>query len=229
MGRGLIPERLESLKLGCLNISQRFFGDGALRADAFVAAETHARAEIEAITKEFGPEHWQEAYASSGTALALAAILEENGLSAGGITPDGLARLRKRMVGAGHMARLTLEGLKPERAPVLPGGFAIMVAAMAELSVPRLNPVGGALRLGVLYDLLGRAGHRDSRVATVERFVERYHVDRAHAQRVGALAKSLSLKGAPRPDPAAAQWMEWAGVLHEIGYTVSHISYHRHS
>src|SRR4029450_4772628 len=55
IGRGLIPEGLGALKLGCLNISQRFFGDGALRADAFVAAETHARAEIEAITKEFGP------------------------------------------------------------------------------------------------------------------------------------------------------------------------------
>jgi exopolyphosphatase/guanosine-5'-triphosphate,3'-diphosphate pyrophosphatase len=229
IGRGLTPERLESLKLGCVNISQRFFGDGALRADAFAAAETHARAEIEAIAREFGPEHWHEAYASSGTALALAAILEENGLSSGGITPDGLSRLRKRMVGAGHMSRLTLEGIKPERAPVLPGGFAIMAAAIAELSVARLNPVGGALRLGVLYDLLGRTARRDSRVVTVERFVERYRVDRAHAQRVAAMAKALYLAAAPRPDPAIAQRVEWAGLLHEIGYTVSHIGFHKHS
>ena len=228
IGRGLVPERLESLKLGCVNLSQRFFPDGLLRADRFVAAETHARAEIEAIAQEFRREHWHEAYASSGTALALAAILEENGLSAGGITPDGLARLRKRMVGAGSMARLTLEGIKPERMPVLPGGFAIMTAAMAELSVPRLNPVGGALRLGVLYDLLGRTGHRDSRVVTVERFLERYHADRAHAQRVAAMAKVLYLKSAPHPAPPAAQRVEWAGLLHEIGYTVSHVGYHRH-
>jgi len=229
IGRGLTPERLESLKLGCVNLSQRFFGDGALRADAFAAAETHARAEIEAIAQEFGRERWREAYASSGTALALAAILEENGLSSGGITPEGLARLRKRMVGAGHMARLTLNGLKPERAPVLPGGFAIMAAAMAELSVPRLNPVGGALRLGVLYDLLGRTGRRDSRVATAERFVERYHVDRAHAERVADMARALYMKATPRPDPAAAQRLEWAALLHEVGYTVSHISFHKHS
>src|SRR5258706_2946410 len=170
IGRGLTPERLESLKLGCVNLSQRFFGDGSLRADAFAAAETHARAEIEAIAQAFGRERWREAYASSGTALALAAILEENGLSSGGITPEGLARLRKRMVGAGHLGRLTLAGIKPERAPVLPGGFAIMAAAMAELSVPRLNPVGGALRLGVLYCLLVRNGHRASLGATVAGF-----------------------------------------------------------
>ena len=228
IGRGLVPERLESLKLGCVNLSQRFFPGGVLRADAFVAAETHARAEIEAIAQEFGREHWTEAYASSGTALALAAILEENGLSAGGITPEGLARLRKRMVGAGHMARLKLDGIKPERAPVLPGGFAIMSAAIAELSVPRLNPVGGALRLGVLYDLLGRTGQRDSRAVTVERFLERYHVDRGHALRVAAMARALYLKSAPHPDNAIAQRVEWAGLLHEIGYTVSHIGYHKH-
>ncbi len=86
IGRGLIPERLESLKLGCVNISQRFFPDGVLRADAFVAAETHARAEIEAIAQEFVREHWARALCVVwARALALAAILEENGLSAGGI------------------------------------------------------------------------------------------------------------------------------------------------
>jgi exopolyphosphatase/guanosine-5'-triphosphate,3'-diphosphate pyrophosphatase len=228
IGRGFAPERLESLKLGCVSLSKRFFPTGALRAEAFVAAETHARAEIEAIAREFGREHWQHAYASSGTALALAAILEENGLSSGGITPDGLVRLRKRMIGAGHVSRLALAGVKPERAPVLAGGFAIMAAAMAELAVPRINPVGGALRLGVLYDLLGRTVHRDSRTSTVENFMERYHVDRAHAQRVAAMARSLYLSSVRAPDAEAAQRIEWAALLHEIGNTVSHIGYHKH-
>ncbi|MEP7328324.1 MAG: Ppx/GppA phosphatase family protein [Betaproteobacteria bacterium] len=228
IGRGFVPERLESLKLGCVSLSQRFFPTGALRADAFAAAETHARAEIEAIAREFGREHWQNAYASSGTALALAAILEENGLSSGGITPDGLVRLRKRMIGAGHVTRLGLVGIKPERAPVLAGGFAIMSAAMAELSVPRINPVGGALRLGVLYDLLGRTVQRDSRASTVENFMERYHVDRAHALRVATMARALYLRSARAPSPEAAQRLEWAAMLHEIGNTVSHIGYHKH-
>ncbi len=229
IGRELTPERLDSLKLGCVDVSQRFFPGGVLRADAFAAAETHARAEIEAIARAFGREHWRDAYASSGTALALAAILEENGLSSGGITPDGLARLRKRMIGAGHLARLRLAGVKPERAPVLPGGFAIMSAAMAELDVRRINPVGGALRLGVLYDLLGRTVARDSRAATVERFGERYRIDRAHALRVAAMARALYVQASPQPDPETARQVEWAGMLHEIGYTVSHLGFHKHS
>ena len=114
IGRGLEPQRLESLKIGCVSYTQRFFHDGRFVAEAFAAAETSARAEIEAIAREFDRTQWQEAYASSGTALALAEILEQNGMSAGGITPGGLARLRKRMVGAGHVKRLKLAGLKPE-------------------------------------------------------------------------------------------------------------------
>jgi exopolyphosphatase/guanosine-5'-triphosphate,3'-diphosphate pyrophosphatase len=228
VGREMTPERLESLKLGCVSLSERFFPDGRLRADAFAAAETDARAEIEAIAHAFGPEHWREAYASSGTALALSAILEENGWSSGGITPEGLTRLRKRMIAAGDLSRLQIPGVKPDRAPVLPGGLAIMAAALAELHVARINPVGGALRLGVLYDLLGRTAKRDSRTSTVERFIERYHIDRAHAERVATMAKAIYLKAAPAPDPATAQRVEWAGLLHEIGYTVSHIGFHKH-
>ena len=229
IGRGMEPERLDSLKIGCVGMTQRFFPRGELSAAAFKAAETHARAEIEAIANQFDRAHWHEAFASSGTALALAEIVESNGWSSGGITPEGLARMRRRMTSARHVSKLRMEGLKPARAPVLAGGFAVMSAALAELRVERINPVGGALRLGVLYDLLGRTAHRDSRVATVERFIERYRIERAHAQRVASTAKALYLRAAARPDHDAAQRVEWAGWLHEVGVTVSHIGFHKHS
>jgi len=228
IGLGTEPLALESLTLGCVSLSQRHFGDGVLRADRFAAAETQARAEIEAIATGFSRAHWTDAYASSGTALALADILQQNGLSEGGITRPGLALLRKRMIAAGRIDRLKLTGLKPQRAPVLAGGFAIMQAALAELDVPRIDPVGGALRLGVLYDLLGRGARRDSRVATVERFIERYRVDRPHAERVSAMARGLYDAAAARPLPRTAERLAWAGLLHEVGYTVSHTGFHKH-
>ena len=133
------------------------------------------------------------------------------------------------MIAAGHVDVLRLAGLKPQRAPVLAGGFAIMLAALAELDVARINPVGGALRLGVLYDLLGRSARRDARVATVERFLERYRVDRPHAERVSGMARML-YEQAPAGGAAecAASASRWAALLHEVGYTVSHIGFHKH-
>ena len=228
IGRGMEPERLESLKIGCVEMTRRFFGDGNLAAPAFRAAQTHARAEIEAIARDFDRSHWSEAYASSGTALALAEILEGNGLSPRGITLDGLVRLRKLMIGAGHVETLALAGLKATRAPVLAAGVAIMTAAIEELRVERIDPVGGALRLGVLYDLLGRREHRDSRSLTVERFLDRHRIDRDHAARVASTARQLYLRATPTASAESAQRVEWAGLLHEIGTIVSHIAFHRH-
>ncbi|MCC6869276.1 MAG: Ppx/GppA family phosphatase [Burkholderiales bacterium] len=229
VGRGMVPQRLASLKLGCVSMTSMFFPTGSLRASAFRKAETHARAQIEAIAREFGHEHWREAFASSGTALALAAILEENGWSTGGITPGGLARLRRRMIDAGRADRLAPLLVKPERAPVLAGGFAVMAAAVAELRVERIAPVGGALRLGVLYDLLGRTEQRDTRAVTVANLSARYHIDRTHAGRVAAMARALYLDASPAPDDQHAQFVEWAALLHEIGHTVSHLGFHKHS
>jgi len=227
IGRGLEPERLESLKIGCVGLTQRYFPYGRLSEEAFAAAETAARVEIEPITREFGPSHWREAYASSGTAAALAEILEQNGFSGGGITPAGLARLRKRLIAARHIYRVSLRALKLERAPVLAGGLAIMIAAVDELKIERIDPVGGALRLGVLYDLLGRTIDADVRGVTVERFIDRYAVDRAHAARVAALAVALYRR--TLPDSAnGVQLVEWAARLHEIGMSVSHIGFHKH-
>lgn len=228
LGRSLTPERLASLSIGCVSMTQRFFLDGKLTATAFVAAETAARAEVEAIATTFGRDAWDAAYASSGTALALAEILEQNGLSPAGITADGLARLRKRMIGAGDVRRLILAALKAQRAPVLAGGLAVMAAALSELDVKRVNPVGGALRLGVLYDLLGRTEHHDARTATIQQFLTRYRVDQAHAERVAAMAVDLYRHGKPKPDPIARQRLEWAALLHEIGISVSHTGFHKH-
>ena len=229
VGRGYEPLALESLDMGCVSYSQRFFGGGRLAAQAFAAARTHASAQIEAIARDLERHRWRDVFASSGTALALADILEQNGLSAGGITPEGLAALRARMVRAGTIHRLRLPGLKPERAPVLAGGLAIMEAALAELHVARANPVGGALRLGVMVDMLGRHEARDARAATVTRFAERYHVDVDHASRVAATARALYAQAVPQPAAESLQRLGWAAMLHEIGYSVSHQGFHKHA
>lgn len=228
VGERLTPVALESLNIGCVTMSRRFFADGALTDAAFDAAQTAARAEIEVITRDFSRTRWTEAYASSGTALALAEILEQNAYSSGGITREGLARLRRRLVAARHLDRVRIAALKPARAPVLPGGLAIMAAALDELDVARINPVGGALRLGVLYDLLGRTVAHDARDATVEQFLARYRLDAEHARRVAATARLLFFSAQPGAPHADAQMVERAALLHETGFSVSHTSYHKH-
>ena len=104
-----------------------------------------------------------------------------------------------------------------------------MSAAVAELRVPRIDPVGGALRLGVLYDLLGRTIDEDVRKVTVARFLERYRIERAHAARVSVAGAFALPRRAPR-ERAASSRSSSSGraLLHETGMSVSHLGFHKH-
>ncbi len=191
VGAGNQPHRLESLYMGCVSYSLRFFGDGKLGKSAIKHAETAARIELETIKKQFSRKHWQQAVGSSGTARAIADIIESSGWSASGITRDGLDRLRQSLLKAGDVSKLDLPGLKEDRIAVLPGGFAIMSAIFSELDVEQMTIATGAMRQGILWDMIGRAHRRDMRELTVRQFMNRYHVDAGQAHRVERLALKL--------------------------------------
>ena len=232
VGAGNQPHRLESLYMGCVSYSMRFFGDGKLAKSAMKHAETAARIELETIKKQFSRKHWQQAVGSSGTARAIADIIEASGWSASGITRDGLDRLRQALLKAGDTAKLDLPGLKDDRIAVLPGGFAIMSAIFAALDVEHLALATGAMRQGILWDMIGRAHRRDMRELTVRQFMKRYHVDAGQAHRVERLALKLYEQladGGKEQREYPMHMLSWAVRLQEIGLTVAHSGYHKHS
>lgn len=232
IGRGLKPLRLESLYMGCVSYSLKYFPNGEVTRAAMKLAELAARTELQTIVNGFAKGQWQHAVGSSGSARALAEILQLNGFAQTGITPDGLERLRASMIKAGNIARLDLAGLKNDRLPVLPGGLAIMSAVLAELGIESMAVAGGSMRQGILYDLLGRFQHHDMRDITVSQFMQRYHVDSKQARRVANLALSLYQRftaDAVASDDAAPHYIAWAAKLHEIGISVAYSGYHKHS
>jgi exopolyphosphatase/guanosine-5'-triphosphate,3'-diphosphate pyrophosphatase len=232
IGAGLKPQQMESLYMGCVSFSRRFFPDGRITRGGLERAEIAASTELQAIARDFRRGEWRQAVGSSGTARALADILQASGYSDAGITGLGLARLRDELLKAKDSSRLQLPGLRPDRAPVLPGGFAIMAAAFAALEIERMAVADGALREGVLYDLLGRFHRHDMRETTVRQFMRRYHVDPAQAGRVGLLGADLFRQladSAPAEPDKALQCLTWAARLHEIGLSIAHGGYHKHS
>lgn len=233
VGEGYKPKRLDSLYMGCVSFSRKYFKDGKLTKGAFKKAELAARAELQHIVADFSRGNWKYAVGSSGTARALAQVLQLNGLNAAGetgITPDGLEQLRAQLIKAGDLSRLDIEGLRDDRASVLPGGLAIMAAVLDELDIKHMTVAEGAMREGILIDMMGRTHHRDTRDATVTQFMQRYHVDVPQAKRVNQLALNLyqQLAGAQTDTHGTAQ-LSWAARLHEIGISVAYSSYHRHS
>ena len=228
VGEGYKPKRLDSLYMGCVSFTRRYFKDGALTKGAFKKAEIAARAELQHIVADFSRRNWKYAVGSSGTARALAQVLQLNGYSESGITPGGLALLRAHLMKAGDLSLVSIAGLRDDRASVLPGGLAIMAAVMDELNIEQMTVADGAMREGIILDMLGRTHHHDARDATVTRFMQRYHVDVPQAKRVGQLAMNLYERFAGA-DARGAQYLTWAAQLHEIGISVAYSSYHRHA
>jgi exopolyphosphatase/guanosine-5'-triphosphate,3'-diphosphate pyrophosphatase len=232
IGRSFKPLELESLYMGCVSYTMKFFPDGRIDKRGFREAELAAQRELQTIALPFGAVGWEMAVGSSGTAKSLFDILNASGQAEGAITRKGLEALKQVLIKHGSLDKLPLNGIKADRLPVLPGGLAIMLAIFRAFELEEMVFSEGALRLGVLYDLLGRYHHHDLRDATVQSFAERYSVDRAQAERVGATAVHLleQLDPATRdPDNLDRRFLLWAATLHEIGISVAHSSYHKHS
>ena len=230
IGEGFESKRAASLFMGCVSYTRRFFPDDTITQEGMKAAETAARVELEAVEDRFKNLGWERAYGASGTILAVHTVIRENGWGQG-ITKKSLKKVSKALVEAGKVGKLSLAGLTPERAPVFAGGVAILRSVFDGLDADVMERSNGALREGVLYDIIGRNRHEDTRERTIQRLVEQYRIDTAQADRVERTAL-LGLKQLKKAwaleDPELRHLITWAVQLHEIGITISYSGYQRH-
>ena len=231
IGEGLTPLELESLQMGCVSLSERFFRDGKISAKRVDRARVAARLELEPVQAAFRRRGWDRCAGSSGTVRAIGEAIQELDPTARTITAAGLENTLKYLVEAGHIRELRLAAITEDRRPVFPGGVAIMAAMFDVLGLDEMQIAEGAMRDGILYDMVGRFTDEDARERTVRAMQLRYHVDGAQAERVGATVLDFLQQTRETwrlSDALADQSLKWAAALHEIGLDVSHSGYHRH-
>lgn len=232
LGQGTQPKRVESYRVGSVELSMRFFADGRVTSRAFDAARVAAEAALEGSLGFLAGHDWDAVYGASGTVGAVSDILLAEGVSDGRITPDALDGLARRLVDAGHVDRVVLGGLKDDRRAVIGGGLSILQALCSLLAIERIDPARGALRHGVLYEMLSReAPKSDIRLVTVQRLQQKFGVDGVQARRVADMAQWLFAAIHPKQDEEvlrASTKLRWAAELHEVGMAVSHDDFHRH-
>jgi exopolyphosphatase/guanosine-5'-triphosphate,3'-diphosphate pyrophosphatase len=231
IGEGLAPLRLASTELGCVTLSERFFPGGRLSAKRFARARVAARGELEPIADAYRAIGWQGAIGSSGTVKSVADAVRELDPTAGCITVAGLEAVIDTTLRFDHLRNVPFSSLGEDRRTVFAGGLAILAEVFASLGLERMEVSDGAMRDGLLYDLVGRLTREDARERTVRAMQARYHVDEAQAARVEATVGGFLEQVADAwqlDDPLAEQLLAWAARLHEIGLDVSHSRYHQH-
>ena len=231
IGKGTKPNLMESLSMGCVSVSRRYFKDGAITAAAWEKALLFALLELEPKMAVYRKLGWDTAVGASGTIRAIDKVVQAAGWEHEGITLSALKRVQRALLDAGNINRIKMSGLSQDRAAVFPGGIVILLACFEALGIKQMRVADGALREGLLYDLLGRISHNDIRSQSVHHLATRYHVDMEQAARVAKTAQRC-LKQLARDwnleNESCSRWLAWAAMLHELGLDIAHNQYHKH-
>jgi len=230
IGKRYEPLERESLQLGCIATTRRFFADGKLSKRRWREALTEISAEFQQFAAIYRERGWKEVYGSSGTIKAVGEIASKMKLSRGQISDTAVEQICDRLLGFDHVADIRLAGLDDDRRSVIAGGLLVLQAAFNELDLKRMQISKTAMREGILYDIIGRASDEDPREDSVSALMQRYDVDREQAQRVEATALDLF-------DQIAKDWelgdddrrmLAWAARIHEVGLAIAHSQHHVH-
>jgi exopolyphosphatase/guanosine-5'-triphosphate,3'-diphosphate pyrophosphatase len=223
------PVFLDSFYMGCVSSSERFFTGGVYDQKRMRRAVLRAQLELEPSIAALKLLRAEDVIGTSGTARAINNVLRENNWSETGITRAGLEKLVGQIIKAGKLGKLKINGLSDERRPVFAGGVAVMTAIFNALDLDFMRVSEGALREGVLHELIGRELFEDRRAITVLELMKRHHIDVDQGQRVREttlelfnLIKQHGLLKRER------RLLGWAAQLHEIGLMVAHSQYHQH-
>ncbi len=231
LGSGFETDQLESLGMGCVSVSKEYFKSGKLGKQSLQQAILSARVRLDGMLPQYSKQGWQEAVGASGTVRAIARVVQAQGWCEDGISFSAMKKLRKRLFEIEYVDGLDFDGLEEKRRKVFAGGFAVLYGIFKSLSIDHMRVADGALREGVLYDLIGRLQHEDVRERTVDVMSKRYVIDQPQAQRVADSARELYRQCAGSWDLDDAEHLNlliWSARLYEAGLTIAHSGYHKH-
>lgn len=153
LGQGHQIQALASYPVGSVGWTKQFFADGQLTVAAFDQAQAAAQATLATASTLFPPGSWDRAYATAGTASAVGDVLAAHGQPAHTMTQQDLHWLRAQLLACGTIETVHLPGLRADKAPVVAGGLAVLLAVFEVLQLTAMQPAQGALRLGLLHSL----------------------------------------------------------------------------
>ena len=233
VGKGLEAHAMESYRVGSVAWSMKYFPDGNFSERAFESAEIAAKAILDEATNFCNAKAWDVAYGSSGTIGAVSDVLSAAGWAPSLVTREGLDWLLDCLIKAQSADRLKIDGMKEDRRAVIGGGVSVLRAVFDLLGITQMHAATGALRHGVLYDLLDREQSvTDIRSASVDRLASKFDANGIQSKRVSKVARQFFLMlSAPHlwvDQERFLRKLQWAAQLHEIGSQISHSDYHKH-
>ncbi|MBO9489971.1 guanosine-5'-triphosphate,3'-diphosphate pyrophosphatase [Endozoicomonas sp. G2_1] len=230
IGAGFETDKAISLDMGCVTFNQAYFADKALTEQHFDRAIAGAKAMLAPHVSDYQTIGWQAVLGGSGTMQALAEILSAQG-KACLIDLAFMYDIKRQLITCRQFDCIDIDGLGIEREPVFASGLAILIALFESLEIDQMQLSLGALREGLLYQLLPDMGQQPIQQRTVKSLAKRFHIDRNHGLRVAKHARYLWQQCQEKwqlDDSELESLLINACLLHEVGVLVEFKNHPRH-
>ncbi|RMH67123.1 MAG: Ppx/GppA family phosphatase [Bacteroidetes bacterium] len=234
-----------SYKIGAARMTERFVTTDPVERREFKALRAHYRAVLAPVYEQARAHGIREIVGSSGTMENLARVyVEWFGDTSRAIEQQVFEGRRfrevtKRLMRSTRAEREAMESIDAKRVDQIVAGAILVDVLIKDLEIEQIRLSPYALREGMVVQFIEENTKRLQRIApfhsvrrrSVYDLGFRFRWDAAHARQVTALA--LQLFDACRPlhhlGPTEREWLEYAALLHDIGYHVSHRKHHKHS
>lgn len=153
VGLGCTAKKVVSLDIGCVSLIGKYFADDLLKKESFNQCIDAAADIINTVKEEFIQLGWQSAVGSSGTMQAMTEILNQR-QQAPIITLEFLYEIQQILISCKTIDNIEIAGLRADRKAVLASGLSILIALFQCLSIEKLCLSSGALREGLLFELV---------------------------------------------------------------------------
>lgn len=227
IGKDMRALETRSLVMGCVVFTRRFFADGLLTERNYDAAYLAACQQLQPVKQFYLERGWQYCVGASGTVKAVARACGHKRPDA--ITPQGIETLKQRLLKTSRLDALTIRGVPANRCHIIPAGLAILQAVMDELGVESVEHVSGALREGVVHQMVDeRQGDVHPADDSLAQLAKRCRIDARQAQRVSAVARQLYQQQNSRLASSYHERLMQAAAVHEAGMIISYEQHQKH-
>jgi exopolyphosphatase / guanosine-5'-triphosphate,3'-diphosphate pyrophosphatase len=239
---------LDSLKLGSIRVSNKFLSNepGAISAEKFAKMKDHARSVAGHALRQFSNYGFDLVYGSAGTITNLADVTARRIGDAPSTLRNYTVKVSDLRDTMEQLHKLSLEdrrrvpGLDPDRADIILGGAAVLMAILEGVHAEKLTVSDRGLRHGILLDRLMREDEARAtyeatpvRLRSILQLARTCNYDESHAEHISHLSMrlfdELRALGCHPYGPAERELLHYAALVHDIGCFLSHSNHQRHA
>jgi exopolyphosphatase / guanosine-5'-triphosphate,3'-diphosphate pyrophosphatase len=226
---------LESRKLGAARMTARYVKSDPICKDDLRALRKHYDSELSSVVEQIAKQNPVAAIGTSGTLENIAAMCGDPQQ----IDRDSFDKLMSDLIDSDTKSRAKIKGLDDQRKDQIVAGAVLVGEIFDRLNLKQITLCPAALREGILLDYLHkhtpeleiRRDIPDPRRRAILDLARKYDWHQKHSEQVTTLCLAMfdQLKSLHGLGAQERELIEYAGLLHDIGWHISGKSHHKHS